>query len=108
VTDCQVEIDLDAYAAYISLTDNAVTRSVEVTPDVIVDLDDMAVVVGIEVLALDADIPHAELVTKFHVHSEVIDALDLIRPSVGTYFRLALGSDGAIEAGARNNVLQSA
>lgn len=94
----QVQIDLQAQAAYVGLSDNVVSRTVEVTPQVLVDLDEMAVVVGVEVLALDAVIPLSELESAFHVHSDAIAALALIRPSVGSYFHIGHGGDGESSA----------
>lgn len=78
-------IDSDANAAYLRLHDGVVDRTCEVAPGVMVDLDSMNVVLGIEVLTLDTQIPYTELVQKYHVRSDEVRVLDLIRPNV-TYF----------------------
>lgn len=89
-----VQYDVEARAAYIQVSDNAVTRTVEVDSSLLVDLDDMGVVVGIEVLSLDAKLPIDELVTQFHVHTNVVAALNRIRPTVGHFLGISRGSDG--------------
>jgi hypothetical protein len=94
MTAIEVQIDLEARAAYVALSANEVARTVEVAPNVLVDLDNLEIAVGIEVLQLDAEIPHEELRSRFHVHSDVIHALDNIRPSVGKFFNVGRGSDG--------------
>lgn len=78
-------IDSDVNAAYLHLHDGKVEQTCEVAPGVNVDLDEMNVVVGIEVLTLDTHIPYTELVQKYHVRSDEVRILDLIRPNV-TYF----------------------
>lgn len=47
----RIDIDQSADAAYIRLSDKAVARTVELTDDVYVDLDDLGVAVGIEILS---------------------------------------------------------
>ena len=83
-----VAIDSDANAAYISLSEKPVARTRRVTDDVNVDLDDMDVVVGIECLRLAADLPFQRLKDEFHVHSEVIEGLRYIQPSVAQFMTL--------------------
>jgi len=80
-----VAIDRTADAAYIRLSQNPVRRTVEVTSEVLLDLDAMNIAVGIEVLRLDAEIPYTELITKYHIHSEVIEKVRRIRPSVASF-----------------------
>lgn len=48
-----VEVDHDAEAAYIALSAAPVARTVEVSPEVLVDLDQAGAVVGVELLTLD-------------------------------------------------------
>ena len=91
-----VSIDHEADAAYISLSNNPIVRTISVTQDVIIDLDEMNVAVGIEVLTLAAEIPLSRLVTDYHVHSQVADHLRLIQPSVaGFVSRVQVGSTNA-------------
>jgi len=87
MTSPQVSIEIDpmADAAYIRLSQKSVSRTVEVTPEVLLDLDEMDIAVGLEVLRLDAEIPYTELITKYHIHSEVIEKVRRIRPSVASF-----------------------
>lgn len=80
-----VEVDRVLDSAYVRLSNEPVARTVEVTDEVLVDLDSMEVVVGIEVLSLAATIPHTELSAHHHVHSDVINVLRQITPSVGDF-----------------------
>lgn len=89
-----LEVDADSNVAYIQLTNSAVARTVEVSESVLIDLDEFGVAVGIEVLSLAAEIPFTDLKTTYHVHSEVIEQLRTIRPTVGAFMSLEMGSDG--------------
>lgn len=91
----QVKIDREADAAYICLSDKAVVRTVEVTDEVLIDLDEFNVAVGVEVLELGATIPFSRLHTEFHIHSKVVDVLRLIQPSVSGFFSLTQGGDSS-------------
>jgi len=81
----EITIDRLDDVAYITMSDKRVVRTVELQPDVLVDLDEMNVVVGVEVLSLDAVMPFQRLIDEFHVHSGVVDLLRLVRPSVGSF-----------------------
>lgn len=91
----QVKIDREADAAYICLSDKPVVRTVEVTDEVLIDLDEYNVAVGIEVLELGAIIPFTRLHTEFHIHSNVVNVLRMIQPSVSGFFSLTQGSDSS-------------
>ena len=78
-------VDFAAHAAYLALSRHDVVETCEVAPGVLVDLDDMLVVVGVEVLALDAFIPRDRLITDYHMRSEDVSILDQVRPSVTTF-----------------------
>ncbi len=95
-------IDNDVNAAYLRLHDGVVDRTCEVAPGVMVDLDSLNVVLGIEVLTLDTHIPYTELVQKYHVRSDEVRVLDLIRPSV-TYFisRQTSGTPARVDEGSQ-------
>lgn len=71
----KLEIDLDAEAAYLRLADSPVASTKDVTDAVMVDLDQFNMVVGIEVLDLDTEIPFADLTDQYHVHSDQMAAL---------------------------------
>jgi uncharacterized protein YuzE len=79
----KVEVDQSVGAAYIELSSNAVDRTEKLGGGILVDLDAMNVVVGIEVLSLDAELPLARLRDEFHVHSSVVDLLERLRPTIG-------------------------
>lgn len=89
-----LDVDTDADAAYIRLTTEPIVRTVELNDEVSIDLDEFGVAVGVEVLALNAEIPFTELHTLYHVHSEVIQHLQSIRPTVASFMSLSTGTDG--------------
>ena len=99
-----VSVDIEANAAYIAMSHETVVSTRKITEDVLVDLDIMNVVVGVEVLRIDAVIPFQRLVDEFHVHSTDIEMLRLLRPSVGAAVSLRQGADG-VAAPARKPVL---
>lgn len=90
-----VQVDRDADAAYIQLFDGAVVRSVAVGDDVVVDLDEMNVVVGVEMLHLNAEIPYSELVSQYHVHSDVTELLRRLRPSISGFLGMHSMGEGS-------------
>ncbi len=88
-----LSIDMTADCAYIRLSTLPVSRSVSATDAVVVDLDELNMVVGIEVLEMGAEIPFQQLVERFHVHSDVIERLRVIRPSVSGFLSLTQSSE---------------
>jgi len=68
-----VSIDYEADAAYLTLTSKAVARTCKLTDDVLVDLDEFDMVVGVELLSLAALLPVDQLITEFHVPSERLE-----------------------------------
>ena len=94
----RLEIDLMANAGYIRLSDELTHRTVQVTEDVLIDLDVMNVVVGIEVLTLSAAIPFSRLVDDFHVHTDVVEAVRHIQPSLSGVLGLSQGSEGTTDS----------
>lgn len=94
----KVTVDQSVNAAYIEFSDHEVVRTVRVGGGINVDLDDMNVVVGIEVLSIHAELPVARLADEFHVHSDVIGLLYTLRPSVGSQLaRFSQQSEGVSE-----------
>jgi uncharacterized protein YuzE len=94
-----ITVDAVANAAYIKLSNEQVVETNRVTDDVLVDLDRNRVVVGIEVLSLDAAMPFTILTEQYHVHSTVIDLVRTIRPSVGGFVStFTHGTDGSASA----------
>ncbi|AXK88623.1 DUF2283 domain-containing protein [Nocardia farcinica] len=95
----KVTVDHDAGAAYVEFSDRKVANTIEVTPDIQVDVDDMNMVVGIELLSLTANIPITELTRRFHFHSEIPERLlRQIRPSVGSFAAAFSAEPGASSA----------
>lgn len=100
----KITVDTELDVAYIRLSSNKVARTVELTDDVMVDVDALGVVIGVEVLALDAVIPFTRLHEELHVHSDVIEILRQIQPSVAASMRLTQGSEGTSRAANRSGV----
>lgn len=92
-----VQVDTAADVAYIRLSDAAVVRSCELGGDVVVDLDDLNMVVGVEMLHLSAEIPYTRLVTEFHVHSDVAELLRQLRPSIRGFLSLHSMAGGSVD-----------
>lgn len=100
-----IEVDTVLHAAYIQLSDEEVTRTVDFSEDIQIDLDRHGVAVGIEVLDEQAALPFTELTERFHVHSEVIELLRLIRPDVNSYLAFTQGNDGVSSARGASQLL---
>jgi len=82
-----VEVDTTADAAYISMSNEPVADTVQVTDEVLVDFDEFRIAVGIELLRIDAEIPFQKLIDDCHVHSDDVETLRKLRPSIGHHFR---------------------
>jgi uncharacterized protein YuzE len=96
----ELTIDESANSAYIRLLSSPVKISKTINDDVIIDLNEMDVVVGIEILDLEAEIPFTELITEFHVHSQTVELLRRLRPSISG-FMSGFSNDGTQTSGAR-------
>lgn len=94
----EIRVDTTVNAAYIRLSENAVVRTVDVNDQIMVDVDEYGVAVGIEVLDEGEPLPFQQLVDDFHVHSDVVELLRLIRPNVASFLRFTQGSDGVSSA----------
>ncbi|MGW4365375.1 DUF2283 domain-containing protein [Nocardia takedensis] len=101
----KVTVDYNAGAAYIELSDNPVAETIEVTPDIQVDVDELGVAVGVELLSLTANIPITEMAKRFHFHSGVVDSIRQIRPSVHS-FVASFSSQGGSSAAVLGSVQQ--
>lgn len=84
-----VSVDYDADAAYVSMSDEDIASTVQVSDEVLVDLDQFRVVVGIEFLRIDADIPFQRLIDDFHVRTNDIEKLRALRPSIAGHLQAA-------------------
>lgn len=89
-----IELDTVLHAAYIRLSDHAVVRTVALDDQVMVDLDEFGVAVGVEVLDESAPLPFARLTDEFHVHTDVIGLLRFIRPDIASFVGVTQGNDG--------------
>ena len=67
--------DATAGAAYITVSSNDVARTVEVTPTVLVDLDALGVVVGVELLRPQEAVPVETITQQCHVLEKDRDEL---------------------------------
>jgi uncharacterized protein YuzE len=94
----RLSINTDTDVAYIRMTDNEVVETYEATDDILVDVDEHDVVVGIEMLRLDAKIPYTDLTAKYHVHSGDIAYLEGLLPSIQV--RMEIAADGVNDVSA--------
>lgn len=81
----RVEMDLGAGLAYVRLSDARVHKTLCLTDDINLDKDEFNVVVGIEVLDLDAEMPFSALVKDHHIPSRTVEMLRLMRPSMSAF-----------------------
>lgn len=79
-----ITLDSSVDAAYVQLLERPVAETVELTDAVMLDLDEHRVVVGIEMLSISAPLPYDELVSKYHVHSEVVHVLRTVVMGAGS------------------------
>ncbi len=93
-----IEVDTVLHAAYIQLSEAEIVGTVDFSEEIQIDLDRHGVAVGIEVLNERAPLPFTELTERFHVHSDVINLLRLIRPDVSSYLAFSQGNDGVSSA----------
>lgn len=77
-----ITIDAAAEAAYLRLADRPIARTCELTDAVNVDLDEFDMVVGVELLTSTAVIPTDRLRTEFHVPSNSLGYLEVLRGTV--------------------------
>ena len=97
-----IELTIDQFAnsAYIRLLNKQVKVSKMIKDDIVIDLDEMNLVIGIEILDLEAEIPFTELVSEYHVHSTTVDLLRKLRPSISGFIS-GFSSEGRTLQGAR-------
>jgi uncharacterized protein YuzE len=80
-----VRVDTNVRAAYIQFTDEPIVETVEVSPTVLVDIDEAGVVVGVELLGFSAAIPMEVIERSVRFASpEHRQILQGLRPSTGT------------------------
>ncbi|PWF26505.1 hypothetical protein DD236_06545 [Ancrocorticia populi] len=88
-----VTTDSEADAAYIQLSSESVDRTVPVNDFVLVDLDRLGMVVGIEILGLGTTIPVEDILKDYHVSSEVSDTLIRVTSPVQRGWKFSVTSD---------------
>lgn len=93
-----VSYDLVLNVAYIRTMDRPVARTCELTEEVLVDLDEFGVLVGIELLSMQAELPLTDLRDRFHVPADVLTVLNLLRPSVGFHLTFNHEHEGVSRA----------
>lgn len=90
-----VEVDEASGVAYVRFSRSPVKRTVAVNDAINVDLDEFDMTVGIEILDLDVDMPFQTFVDDFHVPSDSVDVLRLMRPSMTKFvYQIQGGSLG--------------
>ena len=70
-----VEIDQAASAAYVRLSAGHVARTVEFSEELIIDLDEHDVVVGIELLDLAKAVPLDDIAEQYHIRTEAFTTI---------------------------------
>ena len=70
-----VEVSRDADAAYLRLRDAAVHRTVEFTPLILVYVDEVGAVVGLELLSLTVEAPLEDLQRAFQLDAATVEKL---------------------------------
>ena len=100
MTTLRLEIDQTADCAYVYFSNRKTVKTIEVSPEVLVDMDEFNVAVGIEMLRLDAQIPFEKLASDFHMPSEAIEDFRKLRPSIQSLFeRASIGEGTSNEVG---------
>ena len=94
----RVEIDRDEDAAYITLSNEEIVKTIVFSDNILVDLDQYGVAVGIEVLGTDTRIPLSGLAKRFHIHTSVEPILGHLLPSISTRINASATPDSTTEA----------
>ena len=87
-----ITVDTSVGACYIALSDCPVTRTEEFSDDVLVDLNEYGVAVGIEILDLNAQLPLTDLCRQLHIHSSDEPYLVKLLPNLRYSLRFTLRS----------------
>lgn len=86
IESARLEVDTVAEAAYFLVTDRGtkVAKTIEFNDEILVDLDDFGMVVGVEVLTLQTEVPVAQLAQRFHFIPGAREALEFLVPHMRT------------------------
>lgn len=71
-----VTVDREAGAAYVTLTDTVIVKTVHFAQDVVIDVDKDNVIEGVELLSLDVQIDLDEMARQFVLPADVRAALE--------------------------------
>lgn len=91
-----VSLDLTAQAGYITLSHAPIESTFEYNDEILVDLDALGMVVGIEMLSLQSELPVGDLAQRFHIRSELTDAVKYLRPILDSH--LSFSTSAGISA----------
>lgn len=98
----EISADLASDVAYIRLSKDKVFSTVAVTDNVNLDLDEFGIIIGIECLELDAEIPFNVLSNQFHLHSKDVEMVKRLLPSLTKSFLFGM-SEGTSSKSRLNN-----
>lgn len=92
----KLEVDMTNGVAYMRLSANKVSRTIELSDTMLLDLDDMGIVIGLELLDFDEKVP-TDLLKKHHVHSEVAEQFAKLQPTLNEYLaQITVGTDATV------------
>lgn len=94
----KLEIDMTLGVAYMRLSSNPVARTIQLSETMLLDIDAMGIVVGLELLDFDEKVS-ADLLKKHHVHSDVADEFAKLQPTLNSYLaHVTIGTDATVTA----------
>lgn len=79
--------------AYLTISDADVATTVEYSDEILVDLDALNMVIGIEFLSVGTKIPLTDLAARFHIPNDVVAGINMLLPSVQTRIQITSGTD---------------
>lgn len=80
-----IQVDQIADVAYVRFSNDQVRSTIAHDDSINIDLNEYRMVVGIEVLTLDAPLPFGDLVSRYHVDSSLVERLRAVQPSISGY-----------------------
>lgn len=84
MTNLRLSIDQVASAAYIQLTDEEFSRTIEVSPSCFVDLDELDRAIGVELL-LPVTVSYQDILDRVHISSEYAGAVQQALAAIPQY-----------------------
>lgn len=104
MTNRKITVDPAVGTCYISLSTTPIVQTDEFSDDVLVDLDEYGVAVGIEILRMTAVFPLTDLRSKLHIHSRDESFLASLLPTLSHSLRFTAASAPDAEVKARTAV----